>query len=420
MRPLSLLSLVFLVACASTALAIPEEPVSFEGHQVLRFDLSSSSSKLLMAWIEAHRLDVWAHHPEWVDVMMTKAFRHRADELGIPYRVMISDLQADIRAERVAIESVRGLEEASFFDAYRTYDEFNTFIDQLVSTYPQLATKLKIGQTVEGRTIFGILITAPNNASKVGIVFNGGQHAREWIGPMTNAYIANQLLTLYGTDAQVTKLLERVEFSIFPIINADGYVYSWTTNRMWRKNRRENKDSRFRCYGVDTNRNWDFHWGEGGTSPDTCSDIYRGPKAFSEPEETALASYIKSHPNVNGYIDWHSYSQLWLGPWGWSTSVFPKDLTTQNELAKLGVDTIKSVHGKVYQYGPSGATLYVTSGGSNDYTYGALGVVYSYTVELRDTGRYGFVLPPSEIIPTGEESFAAVRVFADYVVSHTN
>jgi hypothetical protein len=119
----------------------------------------------------------------------------------------------------------------------------------------------------------------------------------------------------------------------------------------------------------------------------------------------------------------------------------------------VAVEAIKSVHGKAYQYGPSGPTLYVSSGGSNDYTYGALNVTYSYVVELRDTGttppptlssphntmgtahahstrararartdgarcagRYGFVLPPSEIVPTGEESFAAVRVFANYIL----
>ena len=52
----------------------------------------------------------------------------------------------------------------------------------------------------------------------------------------------------------------------------------------------------------------------------------------------------------------------------------------------VAVEAIKSVHGKAYQYGPSGPTLYVSSGGSNDYTYGALNVTYSYVVELRDTG----------------------------------
>lgn len=142
---------------------------------------------------------------------------------------------------------------------------------------------------------------------------------------------------------------------------------------------RLNEDSWFRCYGVDTNRNWAFHWNEGGASGDTCSETYRGtsrlshsfaivvvivttgsrgvagPKSFSEPEVTALADYISAQGNVKGYADIHSYSQLWMsvrGPcptsqffftqcrsmlsqqWGWTTAEVPKDYTTQNDLSK--------------------------------------------------------------------------------------
>lgn len=416
------LLLAVLALCASARFVPAHDAVvSYEGHQVLRFTVPSAARAeraKLMAWIEAERLDMWGVHPEWVDVRLDKAFQARVSALDLPFHVMVEDLNADLLAERASIAAAREQGSASaFFDTFRTYDEFNTYLDSLASTYPHLVTKKTIGKTIEGRAINGIVITAPSNKTdKVGIVFNGGQHAREWIGPMTNAYIANQLLSLYDQDALITLFLDEIEWSIFPIINADGYVYSWTNERLWRKNRRENKNSWFGCYGVDINRNWGFHWGEGGASTDTCSETYRGANAFSEPEQSALAEYIKSQANVRGYIDWHSYSQLILGPWGWSTTVLPKDITKQNELAKLAVEAIKSVHGKAYQYGPSGPTLYVSSGGSNDYTYGALNVTYSYVVELRDTGRYGFVLPPSEIVPTGEESFAAVRVFANYIL----
>jgi len=412
------------LACLASSAFVQDEPapLSYAGHQVLRFNVPSWTTgerAKLLAWIEYNRLDLWGVHPEWVDVRLDKSFLPRAAELRLPFRVMINDLSADLYAERNSIEAVRAQRDSSFFDAYRTYDEYNAFLDKLASSYPHLVTKKTIGKTIEGRTINGITITASNStAEKVSIVFNGGQHAREWIGPITNAYIAEQLVTLYGNDAQVTKFLEEIEWSIFPVINADGYVYSWTSDRMWRKNRRQNKNSWFGCYGVDTNRNWGFHWGEGGASTDTCSETYRGLNAFSEPEESALAEYISSLSNVRGYIDWHSYSQLILGPWGWSTTVLPKDINAQNELAKLAAEAIKSVHGKVYTYGPSGPTLYVSSGGSNDWTYGVRNVTYSYTFELRDTGRYGFVLPVSEIIPTGQESFAAVRVFADYILAH--
>jgi hypothetical protein len=54
---------------------------------------------------------------------------------------------------------------------------------------------------------------------------------------MTNAWIANQLVTLYGKDAQITNFVDNIEWTIIPIVNVDGYVYTWTTDRMWRKNR---------------------------------------------------------------------------------------------------------------------------------------------------------------------------------------
>ncbi|ELR17113.1 zinc carboxypeptidase superfamily protein [Acanthamoeba castellanii str. Neff] len=426
MRPTRVLAVLVLALASATAWAsfVPEPtaPVSYEGQQVVRFDVRRAEDRAkIERWTSARGLDVWARHPEWIDVRLPRSVAAVED---VPLRVMSNDLQQDIDAERASVLAAAGREMTaeSFFDTYRSLDEFNQFLDLLATNYPDLVTKKTIGKTVEGRPINGVLIASANNTRKVGIVYNGGQHAREWISPMTNAYIANQLVSLYGKDDEVTKMVDEVEWTIFPVINADGYVYSWTTDRMWRKNRRLNEDSWFRCYGVDTNRNWAFHWNEGGASGDTCSETYRGPKSFSEPEVTALADYISAQGNVKGYADIHSYSQLWMSQWGWTTAEVPKDFTTQNDLSKcmlaLAVAAIKATHGKVYGYGPSAKVIYVASGGADDWTYGARNVTWSYSVELRDTGRYGFVLPASEIVPTGQETFAAVRVMANYILTH--
>ena len=68
-------------------------------------------------------------------------------------------------------------------------------------------------------------------------------------------------------------------FVVQPIINPDGYEYTWTNDRMWRKNRAEIPDSR--CKGVDLNRNYDANWGGAGSTPTKCSETYRGESAFS-------------------------------------------------------------------------------------------------------------------------------------------
>ena len=40
------------------------------------------------------------------------------------------------------------------------------------------------------------------------------------------------------------------------------------------------------------------------------------------------------------------------------------------------------------------------------------GVKYSYALELRDVGQHGFILPASQIRPTGEETWAAIYATA--------
>jgi len=182
---------------------------------------------------------------------------------------------------------------------------------------------------------------------------------------------------------------------------------------MWRKNRRINKGSS--CVGVDNNRNWGFKFNTGGSSNNPCDEAYHGPTAFSEPENTALADYLQAHPNVEGYVDFHAYSQLWMTPWGY-TSALPKDDKVQKDCGKASVAALKAVNGVTFQVGNVANIIYVASGGSNDWTYGAMNIVHSYAVELRDTGAYGFLLPVSQIVPSGEETFAAVKVLGQCVL----
>jgi len=55
------------------------------------------------------------------------------------------------------------------------------------------------------------------------------------------------------------------------------------------------------------------------------------------------------------------------------------------------------VYGTKYEYGPIATTIYPASGSSADYTYGAANVLFSYGVELRDTGQHGFLLPADQV-----------------------
>jgi len=213
-----------------------------------------------------------------------------------------------------------------------------------------------------------------------------GIHAREWIAPAVATYITRELVENYSEHPQY---LDNLNWYILPSANPDGYMYSWEHERLWRKTRSDTGSIRG-CKGVDPNRNWGFHWAENGVSFNKCSDIYAGPKAFSEVENRNIKKFVESlTPTPVLAHCFHSYSQLWLWPYGYKHNAFPEN---KQEIKQLAIDA------------------------SDDWYKGVLGARFSFTTELRDTGRNGFLLPPSEIIPSGEEIWAGFEVVMDKIL----
>jgi len=330
---------------------------------------------------------------------------------------MIEDVQALIDAERALIEASRASSEPNdWFSAYHDLDDINAFVQSLATQYPHLVTIDPVGHSYQNRPIVAVNVRSNVTTGKIGIVYEGGIHAREWIAHATVLWILNQLVTQYGKDATITKLVDQIAWTIIPVVNPDGYDYTWTTDRMWRKTRKPNSGST--CVGVDPNRNWDNHWCQAGASTDPCDDAYCGPNAFSEIEVLSVANFIKTNrTNTQGFIDFHSYSQLWMTPYGW-TDTKPKDYNAQMDLGKQAAAALKAKHGTVYQVGSIYEIVYPASGSSADWCYDSSNVKYPYGVELRDTGTYGFLLPASQIIPSGEETFEAAKTMAQYILSH--
>ncbi len=379
----------------------------YDGHKVVRVLIETATDRAVMETISD---DPWSHQlgPGAVDYRVTPDRMAALDASGLQYEVMIDDVQRRIDDERAAL-GVRG---AGFFDNYHTYDEISAFVDGLVTLHPDMATRVTAGLSLQGRSIFGVRLRAPgapNDPNRAAVLFNGGQHAREWISPATVCYVADRLASGYGVDPRITAILDEVDIFLLPVINPDGYVHTWNGERLWRKNRRVNGDG---SIGVDLNRNWDFAWGGTGSSGVPSNDLYRGPAPFSEPESLALAGFIQAIPGLRAHIDFHSYSQLVLGPWGWTEAAAP-DGPELNALGAAMADAIYHVHGETYVAGPISTTLYLADGSVVDWVYGDQGV-FSWTIELRDEGQFGFVLPPEQIIPTGEENFEAVLTLAEW------
>jgi carboxypeptidase A1 len=189
---------------------------------------------------------------------------------------------------------------------------------------------------------------------------------------------------------------------------------------MWRKNRQPT--SMPWCKGVDPNRNWDQAWATGGSSSNPCSEAYHGPSAFSAPEPKAVADYLLAlkakGQTVASYIDFHAYSQLWMSPFGSTCETLPEDHAVLQKGGDLAVAALRSVNGVRFKAGPVCRIIYQASGGSLDWAYAKGGVKYSYAVELRDTGRHGFILPADQIVPSGEETLAAVIALNEYILEN--
>ncbi|TMS16266.1 Carboxypeptidase B [Larimichthys crocea] len=127
-----------------------------------------------------------------------------------------------------------------------------------------------------------------------------------------------------------------------------------------------------------------------------------------------VADFIRRNKSIiKAYITVHSYSQLLLFPYSYTYDL-AADHSELLKVAQGASAALRSLYGTRYTSGPGAATIYPAAGGSDDWAYD-LGVKYSYTFELRDTGRYGFLLPESQIKPTCEETMLAVKYIAAYV-----
>ncbi|MBI5710379.1 MAG: immune inhibitor A [Candidatus Eisenbacteria bacterium] len=289
---------------------------------------------------------------------------------------------------------------------YWTLAEVKMKLDSLVAgdTQDVVADKLDtIGTTVEGRPIWGLKlgkrVTGPDPRPVA--FYNALAHAREPEGMQALFYFVDDLLAKYGSDPFATYLLDQRVIYIVPVANSDGYFYNQTTNPagggMWRKNRRDNGDGTF---GVDLNRNFGYMWGlnNTGSSGTTSSDLYRGPSAFSEPETRAQRDIVAALTPRTG-LSFHTYSDLFLHPWGYTPAATPDSLT----FYEWNDEATVASH---YIAGNAPRVLYDVNGEFNDWMYGDTLLkpkAFSWTPEVGNQTD-GFWPAPSRIVPLAEEN----------------
>lgn len=435
---------------------------------VLRFKLSTDDEvRALSEAVEILYLDVWEVADEWVDIRISKdvvpsllgLLPHSLQHAHTPimhdlaqavYDTYPKTSDADHRTFWHGSSPFQKQDETAhiprdiFFENYQPLSVLYPWLRLTASMFPSHVSLTSIGLSAEGRDIpalrVGARVELPpghEHDMRPTLLITGGSHAREWISVSSAAYIAYSLVTSYDDPRfpDVTKLLNHFDVTVLPVLNPDGYEYSFSTDRLWRKTRQETPLPF--CPGIDLDRSFTFGWNGNATADNPCSEDFAGTTPLEAQEAKRLSEWALNqteHNNVTfvAYLDLHSYSQEVLYPYSYSCRVEPPNLEDLEEVALGLAKSFRLTYG--HYYGVNSAcegsislhdsdstdqdavrrsklnrSQMESQGGSAlDFFYHDMKVKYAYQIKLRDTGTYGFLLPSEHIVPTGTEAFESV------------
>jgi len=298
------------------------------------------------------------------------------------------------------------------FKEYPKLKTIENYLNKISRQFSRYLTVEKVGRSHEKRDIY--LVSIGNDKGKNSIWIDAGMHAREWISPITSIYLIERLIEEFRYRKDRSPYT-KVNWLIMPMTNPDGYHYTHTEDRFWRKNRAP-PPAGSNCTGVDLNRNFGLpppheKGFSVGSSPNPCLHFYGGEYPNSEPETQAIVSTFNDHmPNITSALALHSFGQKWLTAWAYKHDR-PAYRHRLDAWARRAVKAIEEVHDERYSYNSAAYGQYLFGGSTQDF-YHASGVMFAATVELRDKGSYEFKLPEEEIIPVGEEMWAAMEEVA--------
>ncbi|RZQ61627.1 M14 family metallopeptidase [Amycolatopsis suaedae] len=283
-------------------------------------------------------------------------------------------------------------------EGYHTYAEVTSEVQQTARDHASIARLSSIGNSHEGRALHAVKISdnAATDENEPEVLFTCNQHAREHLTTEMCLRIIKRFTDGYGSDTNITNMVNSKEIWVIPSVNPDGSEYDIASGRyrMWRKNRQGP--------GTDLNRNWEYKWGCcGGSSGNTGSETYRGPSPFSAPETRAVSNFVNSRrvggaQQIKTHIDFHTYSELVLWPYGYTYNDTAPGMTAAEAQRFQQVGRQMAA---TNNYTPQQSSdLYITDGSVNDWMWFNHKIL-SYTFEMYPRGSNPGFYPPDEAIP---------------------
>ncbi|XP_077491217.1 zinc carboxypeptidase-like [Amblyomma americanum] len=412
-----------LMVAVTWAKALPASnrtaPVDYTGHRLVTVAPTTAAHVSLLSHLQDRfKVDVWQEPNRFGAPALLRLRPEVADEFvasasssGMSVTTTCSDVQELIDNERKEIRFTTYSTEKSRFDRYLTFEELNDALKDYAKSYDHV-TFTSIGRSYEGRDLIGVHIKAKDNLP---IVFmECGIHAREWIAHSACLYFIDQLATNYEDDKVVRGLVEKYELRIHPVVNPDGYVYSHTADRLWRKTRSKSRLST-ECIGADGNRNFETaKFCQTKATDDPCKETYCGDSAFSEPETRAIRDAVMDiKDRTEFYFSVHSFGLLWLFPNAHSLPPVQNNDVLAN-ISLKATEAIKKVRHTQFDFGSTSTVLYEAGGTSMDWAYDHAGIKKAFTMELEPSYRVpdwkkGFMLPPREIPKAVEEAWEGLK-----------
>ncbi|HEX6096595.1 MAG TPA: M14 family zinc carboxypeptidase [Thermoanaerobaculia bacterium] len=288
---------------------------------------------------------------------------------------------------------------------YHDYAEMVAELQQAALDHPAIFSLFSLGVSYQGRTIWAGKISdnVTSDEAEPEVLFTHHQHAREHLTVEMGLYTLRMLTDEYGTDSQITSLVDGRELWMVFDMNPDGGEYDIATGSYvsWRKNRQPNAGTS--AIGTDLNRNWGYNWGCcGGSSGTPSSTTYRGASAFSAPETQVVRDFVDSRviggtQQIAAHIDFHTYGELVMWPYGYTLTDVPPDMVQDDHDTFVAMgQAMAATNGYTAQ---QWSDLYIGDGTINDWLYG-VHRIFTYCVEMYPvtSGEGGFY-PPDEVIP---------------------